>query len=154
MEDIEQCFWDMRSQDARDKIFADAGLLWENARAYFKYCTENPIRPGKDKGERFSSRVQSITLPGLCLYLGCTPDWYQDFKTELDNKDDELTDRDVALQEVIDRIEQVIYLHKYNYAAAGLLNARVVIRDLDLNEKKQNDNRKQVWDVRVEGEDE
>ena len=155
MEQNEQDFWDIRSKDGRDKIFADAGLLWENARVYFKYCTENPLKPlRRDKGDRFSTRVQVMTISGLSLYLGCPTKWFEDFKQYLAGRAQEWTDADKAMQEVIDRIEQVVYLHKYNNAVAGLLNVHMVIWEMTMNEKKDSENEKQVWRVRVEGEDE
>ena len=155
MEQNEQDFWDMRSKDGRDQIFADAALLWENARAYFKYCKGNPLKhTSQNEDERFSVRVQAITIYGLCLYIGCTAQWFEDFKSGLADREEEWTDADKAMQEVIDRIEQVVYLHKYNYAIAGLMNVRMVIREIEMGEKKDVEDKRPVWRARVADDDE
>ena len=137
METTQKDFWERRTTHDINVLFNDPALLWEAACSYFSYCKQNPIRPGDaEKGENFLPRVLVFTSSGLSLYLGCTTNDFRDLKTCLIRKSG-LSDVEQELLRVINRIEEVIYLQKFSYAAAGLLNSRMIMREIENEERKQ-----------------
>lgn len=126
-------FWELRSKHGRDKLFETPELLWEAACEYFVWCVENPLKEAKAfnyQGDVIIAEVnkmRAFTLNALCLYLGCSTSYFRAFKSTLQEKDkDFLT--------VINRIEETVYNQKFEGAAADLLNANIIARDLGLKE--------------------
>lgn len=126
-------FWKLRSKHGRDKLFASPELLWDAACEYFEWCDDNPLIESKAfayKGDVTTAelpKLRAYTLNGLCLYLGCNEAYFRQFRA--DAKDDFST--------VIDQIEKTIYEQKFTGAAAELLNANIISRDLGLIDKKE-----------------
>jgi hypothetical protein len=131
-------FWKLRSKHGRDKLFATADLLWEAACEYFQWCDNNPWQKtdfkGKDIQEVKIPIQRPYTLSGLCLYLDCNQDYFNQFE-------DRLTDKDKDFSGVITRIREIIYTNKFEGAAVGTFNANIIARDLGLVDKKQVDER-------------
>lgn len=140
-------FWKNRSKHGRDVLFATSDLLWGAACEYFQWCDENPWlkveqmkRPTvtKDKvGDLEVSTVHSIahiptarpyTITGLCLYLDCGKNYFEQFKAK--HVDDDFSG-------VITRIEEIIYTQKFEGAAVGAFNANIIARDLGLIDKTE-----------------
>ncbi len=130
-------FWEMRSKHGRDRLFETPDLLWEAACEYFGWCDENPLIEtdfkGKDADEVHIPRIRAYTLQGLCLYLDCNAGYFTDFETAL-KEDDTETAEDFS--RVITRIRETIFTQKFEGAAAGLLNANIISRDLGLVDRK------------------
>lgn len=131
-------FWKLRSEHGRDKLFATPELLWDAACEYFQWCDDNPLKEQKAfayQGEITKTdlyKMRAYTLNALCLYLDCTEDYFRSFKAqERLNKEDFIT--------VIDRIEKTIYNQKFVGAAADLLNANIIARDLGLRDRSEID---------------
>lgn len=131
-------FWKLRSKHGREKLFSSSELLWEAAAEYFTWCDENPLYESKAfayQGEVIIEqlpKLRAYTMEGLCLYLGCTDDYFRSFKSQDRlNKEDYIT--------VITRIEKTIYNQKFTAAAADLLNANIISRDLGLSDKQNID---------------
>jgi len=128
-------FWKLRSKHGRDKLFATPDLLKEAAEEYFKWCEENPLTELKVfnyQGEIVKAEVpkmRAMTLGGLCLYLGCNEAYFRNFKSQ------ERTDKE-DFSAVIDWIETAIYTQKFQGAAADLLNANIIARDLGLKDSQ------------------
>lgn len=147
--------WKLRSKHGRDKLFASPDLLWQSACEYFQWVEENPLYETKPMvvsggfGQGSSVEMAQIpvkrpyTMHGLCIYLGCTTDYFRSFKSqERKDSDDFIT--------VIKQIEQVIYNQKFEGAASGFFNANIIARDLGLKEQTDvnlNDHRKTVDDM-------
>lgn len=128
-------FWKIRSKHGRDKLFATPKLLWEAATEYFEWCDKNPFYEFDVKLEDKSlqevkiPKMRPYTLHGLCIYLGCSTDYFRNFQNQ-DRKN---------LQDfipIINQIQEVIYNQKFSGAASGFLNANIIARDLGLADKQ------------------
>ncbi len=136
-------FWKNRSKHGRELLFETPSLMWEAATEYFQWCVDNPLNElqfhGKDATECTVPKVRAFTLTGLCLYLDCNQAYFRQFKeTELGKTKDFST--------ILMRIEETIYTQKFEYAAAGFLNANIIARDLGLAEKTDNNQNHTVSD--------
>lgn len=127
-------FWKQRSKHGRDKLFETPELLWEAACEYFQWCEDNPLLEEKlfhyqgDVTIGTASKMRAFTMEGLCLFLDCSVNYFNNF--ESNNKDAE------DFMEVITRIRETTYNQKFSGAAADLLNANIIARDLGLSDKK------------------
>lgn len=126
-------FWKLRSTHGREKLFSSPEVLWDAACEYFEWCDKHPLQEqdwvGKDGRPVKKNLVRAYTWSGLEYYLGVSS--LREYKTNEKYKD---------FFQVIARIEQVIYTQKFEAAAAGLLNANIIARDLGLIEKTENKN--------------
>lgn len=127
-------FWKLRSKHGREKLFASPELLWEAACEYFEWCDKNPLKEAKafayqGKISRTTlSKMRAYTLNGLCLYLNCSESYFRSFKSTAKTRKNE------EFLEMIEKIETVIYEQKFTGAAADLLNANIISRDLGLRD--------------------
>lgn len=127
-------FWKLRSKHGRDKLFETPQLLWKAACDYFQWCEDNPLY--ETKGFAFQGivtkedfpKMRAMTLSGLCFYLHCNEAYFRTFKKQLPEGEEEFNT-------VIKEIETVIYNQKFQGAAADLLNANIIARDLGLTDK-------------------
>lgn len=144
-------FWKLRTRHGRKKLFSDPKILWKEACKYFQWCDENPLKSveqikgrarikkkevneGEDQPEEEMEIIDTVDLPlmraytweGLELYLGLESlRWY---KTSPDHKD---------FLQVIGHIGKIMYAQKFTGAAAGLLNANIIARDLKLTDRQE-----------------
>lgn len=146
-------FWRLRSKHGRDKLFTTPELMWEAACEYFQWCDDNPFyeaeqvkqvgKPIKDKEgnyiepERIVSlpRMRPYTIQGLCLYLDCNTQYFNDFDNSLKGKEDQMS-KDFS--SLIKHVKEIIYNQKFSGAAAGFFNANIIARDLGLIDKTDN----------------
>lgn len=128
---------DYRELLARRKartIFLTSNDFLDACAEYFEWCEDTPLleeelsqykggwcRADKEKLRPFSKK-------GLCIHLGIPESRLAAYK----NKDGE---GDWA--EAVEYVEQIIYTQKFEGAAAGLLNASLITRDLGLAENMQ-----------------
>jgi len=128
-------FWKLRSKHGRDKLFATPALLWQAACEYFQWVTDNPLYESKAfayQGEVVAAqlpKMRAMTLSGLCFYLHCNEAYFRTFKSQL-------PDGEQDFNTVISEIEAVIFRQKFEGAAADLLNANIIARDLGLMDKQ------------------
>lgn len=124
-------FWKNRTEHGRHNLFNSPELVWEESCKYFEYCDTNPIETlefnGKDAVECIVPKMRAYTITGLCVYLDCAVHTFDALK----EKEDFLP--------IYTRIRQIIYTQKFEGAAAGVLNANIIARDLGLAEKHVND---------------
>lgn len=73
------------------------------------------------------------TIQGLCSYLNCNTDYFNQFEKELSKKNT-IDSKDFS--EVITRIRETIYQQKFEGATIGAFNATIISRDLGLADKK------------------
>lgn len=124
-------FWKMRTKHGRDAMFDDAEKLREACCEYFQWTEDNPLwedKVGFYEGAAThtdTAKMRAMTISGLCLYLGIGPDTWRDWR----GKRDDLT-------AVIRWADEVIKTQKFQGAAAGLLNANIIARDLGLSDKQ------------------
>ena len=126
-------FWEKRSSAGRKPIFACPDDLWAAACEYFQWCEDNPLSESKAfafQGEityAVLPKMRAMTLGGLCLYLDISKQTLHTYKTYPD------------FLEVVTRIDETIYQQKFSGAAADLLNANIIARDLGLADKNLNE---------------
>lgn len=107
--------------------------MWSKALEYFEWCDSNPIDETKlfsFQGEVTSGKaphIRAMTQAGLCAFLNIGVSTWHDYK-----KKDEFS-------EVTSLIESVMYEQKFSGAAAGMLNANIIARDLGLVDKSSSD---------------
>lgn len=130
-------FWKLRSKHGRDKLFATPELLWEAACEYFEWCDNNPLPEtdfrGRDALEVTIPKMRAYTLKGLCLYMDASEDYWKEFRSNCKQTAKEFLP-------VITRIEEIVYTQKFTGAAAGLLNANLISRELGLADKMESKN--------------
>ncbi len=131
----ENQFWKLRSKHGRNKLFKTSKLLWDAACEYFEWCDENPLEEEKAfhyqgiTSKENINKMRAYTLTALCLYLDCSTQYFRNF--EDNNKDTK------DFMAVITRIRETIYSQKFTGAAADLLNANIIARDLGLTDKQE-----------------
>ena len=124
-------FWKARSSHGRKPIFKTPNDLWKACVEYFEWVENNPLKAERlfaYQGEITTyneKRMRAMTMGGLWLFLDvCKETWYsyrdkQDFVS------------------VVTQAEEIIREQKFTGAAADLLNANIIARDLGLADKKE-----------------
>src|SRR5690554_364188 len=124
-------FWKARSKHGRDKLFASSEALWDACCEYFQWVEDNPLWEVKAftyQGEVTQEpipKMRAMTIDGLCLFLDISYETWRDWRTVED------------FSEVVARAEKVIRNQKFSGAAADLLNANIIARDLGLSDKRE-----------------
>lgn len=124
-------FWKARSSHGRKPIFETAESLWEAASEYFEWCDANPLFEAKAFAYEGKVTIDSLpkmramTIGGLCIFLDISVSAWHDYKARED------------FMQVIAQIEQVVRDQKFTGAAAGLLNANIIARDLGLSDRQE-----------------
>lgn len=124
-------FWKQRSSHGRNPIFADPDALWGAACEYFQWVEDNPL--WEDKVTSFQgvnthepiAKMRAMTISGLCVFLDISQQAWSEYKQ-----------RD-GFGEVTTRIDAIIRDQKFAGAAADLLNANIIARDLGLADKSE-----------------
>ena len=121
-------FWKLRKTHGKPRIFATAEDLWGEACKYFAWADENPLEEEKafSTGDRATlNRMRAYTIHGLLFFLNIGKATWEDYEARPEFK------------EVVESIQQVIFTQKFEGAAAGLLNANIISRELGLIDKQQ-----------------
>lgn len=123
-------FWEARSTHGVKPKFESAEDLRDACHQYFQWVDENPLYEAKAFAFQGSVTVENLpkmramTIQGLCLFIDISQDtWCEWRKSRPD------------LSEVQREVEAVIYSQKFAGAAADLLNASIIARDLGLADK-------------------
>lgn len=129
-------FWRARSRHGRLPKFPEgeegARMLLEACEDYFTWCEEHPLEEDKVfsyEGDTFHdsvSKLRAFTLNGLTLFIDVSDQTWINWRN---NRPD--------LLEVITWAEKTIRDQKFVAAAAGLLNANIISRDLGLADKTE-----------------
>jgi hypothetical protein len=126
-------FWKARTKHGRDKIFSNPDVLWDASCEYFQWVEDNPLFENKVTQyqgvpvDMPVAKMRAMTLDGLCLFLDISIQTWHDYKGRKDFID------------VTSRIDSVIRSQKFSGAAADLLNANIIARDLGLSDKQEID---------------
>lgn len=125
--------------------------LAEKVAEYFVYCVKNPLVYNtyytEDGIERTTYKPKPFTKIGLALFCGYSS--YERLK--------DLSNREEGFREVITCAESIIYTQKFDYASIGVFQHTIMIRDLELIDKrdvKVSDARKTIDDMFPEDLDE
>ena len=110
--------------------FEKPDKLWKAAEEYFDWCHTNPLREEKLFAYEGSvtrdhiSKMRAMTERGLCLFIGIDPTtWYDYCKRD-------------EFKFVCEQIKCVIWEQKFTAAAADLMNANIIGKELGLVERK------------------
>jgi len=129
-------FWLLRSKHGRDKLFATPELFWQAACEYFQWCISHPLYEMKAfayQGKVVTKslpKMRAMTISQLCFYLNTNESYFRQFKASLPNDEKDFSP-------IIKQIENIIYNQKFQGAAADLLNANIIARDLGLIDKQE-----------------
>ncbi len=131
-------FWKLRTKHGRSKIFGDAKVLATECMQYFEITAERHWDKkefhGKDAKECTINMPVPFTLEGLCVYLDISKQTWNNYRNEYkerSNKDD----KDKIAKGFIDliaRIEQIIYVQKFEGATVGAFNPNIIAQELGL----------------------
>ncbi len=120
-------WYKMRTKVGRDKLFESAEALNQACQEYFDYTNKR--------------KVNNIPVPytatGLCIFLGVSSNYLNEFEIRLNKKDAaSLTEDDKAFIETIASARQIIYNQKFEGAAVHQYNSNIISRDLGLYDRK------------------
>ena len=124
-------FWKARTNVGRPRLFASAEALWEACCEYFQWVEDNPLYEMKAfsyQGEVVQepvAKMRAMTVSGLCLFLDIDRSTWYDWASRDDYSN------------IVKRVEEVIRDQKFSGAAADLLNANIIARDLGLADKTE-----------------
>lgn len=125
-------FWEARSSHGVKPKFEGPEPLWDACLQYFDWNHCNPLY--KDQLVTFQGTathepvalMRAMTMAGLWMFLDIHPDTWGEWKVSRPD-----------LSDVITRAEAVIKRQKFEGAAADLLNANIIARDLGLADKSE-----------------
>lgn len=124
-------FWEARSSHGRNPIFGSPEELWSACTEYFDWIEENPLYETKAFAfqgvvtQEAIPKMRAMTIIGLCLFLDIDRSTWYALKAK------------EGFSDITTRAEEVIYNQKFSGAAADLLNANIIARDLGLKEHSQ-----------------
>ena len=130
-------FWEARSSAGPKPKFKSGEQLWAACVEYFRWAEDNPLWEAKAFPYQGEVKVESLpkmramTIAGLCLFLDISEESWRGWKTK--GHDQFRPD----LLGVITQAELVIRDQKFAGAAADLLNANIIARDLGLADKSE-----------------
>lgn len=121
----------LRSKDGRDKIFETPEDLWNACCEYFQYVEDNPLQEQRVFSTKRGlmktniGKKRAMTLAGLRVRIGLSRSGYDVYKKREE------------YQWVTNAVADIIYAQKFEGAAAGMLNANIIARDLGLADKQE-----------------
>lgn len=129
-------FWKMRTRHGRKKIFSSPEELWKICCEYFEYTdTRRWMKVdyrGKDAERVEIPTSAPYTLKGLRLFLGGIDEqtWIN-YRTKENYKE---------FHAIVQQIEDIIYVQKFEGSAVGAYNANIIARELGLADKIESKN--------------
>jgi len=119
-----------RLKHGRNRLYETADTLIDACLEYLEWCDTNPLLEekafsgGKRAKKTSIKKMRAPTIAGLCVHLGIKRTTWYDWKKSRDD-----------LKDAIEAVEATIYDAKFTGAAAGLLQANIIARELGLGEK-------------------
>ncbi len=121
--------WKLREFHGRARVFATPKDLAILAEDYFDWVEKNPLWESKvahyqgDPVDLDRTKMRAMSIRALCRFIGIPAStWYLYCKRE-------------EFLNVTAAIQDVIHTQKFEGAAADLLNANIIARDLGLTER-------------------
>lgn len=124
-------FWEARSSHGRNPIFETPDDLWAAALEYFEWVEANPLYADQlvtfqgNATHEPVAKMRAMTISGLCIFLDISRQGWWEYCAKPDFSD------------ITARIDDVIRSQKFAGAAADLLNANIIARDLGLADKSE-----------------
>lgn len=140
-------FWEARSSAGAKPKFADAASLEKACREYFQWVEDNPLWEMKAFAfqgvvtQEPVAKMRAMTIGGMCIFLDITHQTWTQYR----KRDD--------LSEVTAWAESVIRDQKFGGAAADLLNANIIARDLGLKDNTEVDHKSSDGSMSPQGSD-
>lgn len=124
-------FWEARSSHGRAPIFGSPEELWEACLEYFEWVEANPLYEAQAFAYQGNVKIQempkmrAMTVSSLCIFLDIDATTWRAYR----EKD--------GFSIITTRADEIIRMQKFQGAAADLLNANIIARDLGLSEKSE-----------------
>lgn len=123
-------YWQFRNKHGRYFKY-DPEALWLEFIQYAEWVSNNPLH--EEKGFAFQgvvtkeqfAKMRVMTQKAFCLFADLSQNAYNEYRN---NKD---------FNEVITRIDDAIYLNKFEGACADLVNANLIARELGLIDEQK-----------------
>jgi hypothetical protein len=120
-------YWRVRKSHGQPRKFQTPRDLWDRACDYFLWVEQNPLYKPiyfRDRGSVIQSKIaimRPMSIRGLSLHLGVSVQTFLNYERRESCRD---------YFEVCEGIRNVIFVHNFTGAAAGLLNPCVMARML------------------------
>ncbi len=128
-------FWKKRSSHGKSPIFKTSDDLWKACVEYFEWAEAHPLKEEKlfhFQGEITTTEInkmRAMTIDGLCLFLDISDETWRNYRGRQDYVG------------IVRKAEKVIRSQKFAGAAADLLNANIIARDLGLKDNHEHTGR-------------
>ena len=128
-------FWEARSSAGAKPKFATPEQLEKSCREYFQWVEDNPLWEMKAFAfqgvvtQEPVANMRAMTIGGLSLFLDITRQTWGEYRKRAD------------LSDVTSWAEETIRDQKFGGAAADLLNANIIARDLGLKDNSEVDHK-------------
>ena len=132
-------FWKARAKSGRAKIFTTPAQLRKACVEYFQWVEDNPLYESKLTSYKGVNKIvevpkmRAMTIGGLCMFLGVNEHYLRQFEDGLKLETRKGEDFSLVIREVRAAIRE----QKFTGAAADLLNANIIARDLGLADKTE-----------------
>ena len=130
-------FWEARnSNKGAAPLYEDPEDLKKACIEYFEWVEDNPLQAAQPvtfqgRGDTFPvAKMRAMTVVGLCNFIGISRSVWYHWKGETGKERQDVLD-------IITWAEGIMYDQKLSGAAADLLNANIIARELGLADKKQ-----------------
>lgn len=130
-------WWQMRSSHGVKPKFDNPEDLWDACCEFFEWTDSNPLMEAKlvtymgDGRLKEIPKMRAMTIGGLCIFIDISVAQWNNWQRHGDDS------YRPDLLAVIRSAEEVIRNQKFGGAAADLLNANIIARDLGLADKKE-----------------
>ena len=124
-------YWRLRRQHGPKPKYENPKLLWRACCRYLDWVVENPLELIKlysvagELRQEGVPKVRAMSLHGLCVFLGISHATWHRYRQRPDFID------------MMNCVESIIRTQKFEGAAASLLNASIISKDLRLGERPE-----------------
>lgn len=108
--------------------------LWQKSQEYFEWVEKNPLKEMKafaNGKTKTLPKMRAMTEIAFCLFAGIDQDTFTNYKSGKEEWNDFFG--------VASTISKIIYVSKFEGAAADMLNPNIIARDLGLADKMKFD---------------
>ena len=131
-------YWKLRKTFESEKKYTPK-QVFRKCIEYLTWCEKHPLKEEQVFGTGKRMTVSKMRAPSLFGFFSFTP---------INKKTFESYEKNEAYLPIITRVRELIYVAKFEGAAAGLLNANIIARELGLPEKIDT-NTKSVTEIRL-----
>lgn len=126
-------FWKLRKDFDGDGKKLTPVQVFEKSQEYVDYSLNNPLMEvdfrGKDAQRVEVPKMRAMSVWGLCHHIGISEQTLTNWE------------KDPKYLGIITQVKQMLKAYKFDGAAAGLLHANIIARDLGLADKKELDHK-------------